>query len=438
MSWGKRWLFLLPVVLAAAVLVVSFRIKSAPSRDSAAERVTPVRVVGVVALPVVPRVTGYGATRAARSWEAVAEVAGPVTWVSDALAGGRLVPAGTQLLRIDESRYRLALTQIEAQLAAQGVRDRATRASLAIERRSQELARADLDRKRRLEARGALPAAALEEAERAFLRGEVQVQSLSNALSVSAAERDVLEVQKAVAALDLERTRFSAPFDVRIVERHVDAARYANKGQLLFSGDATDAVEVVARFPIGRLEPLLRGMDVTAGSAAVNDPATSPGWHRLRAVVRLRTPTRVVQWPARVDRMAGFIDPQTQTQGVVVVVDDPYGKAKPGERPPLVRNTQVEVELRRDAVGASLVIPAVALQHEAVRVVGAEGRLEIRPVVVAYLLGRAAVIESGLVAGERVVVSGLQPAVPGMALEPVDDDRLAADVEAAATGRSAP
>jgi multidrug efflux pump subunit AcrA (membrane-fusion protein) len=52
-------------------------------------------------------------------------------------------------------------------------------------------------------------------------------------------------------------------------------------------------------------------------------------------------------------------------------------------------------------------------------VVGAKDLVESRPVTVGALQGGAWVIQSGLTAGERVVVDGLQKAVPGRPVKPV-------------------
>jgi multidrug efflux pump subunit AcrA (membrane-fusion protein) len=138
-----------------------------------------------------------------------------------------------------------------------------------------------------------------------------------------------------------------------------------------------------------------------------------------------------------VDRVAGLIDPQTQTLGVVVVVDKPYEKARPGQRPPLVRNTFVEVELRKRPKGKAVVVPTSALHDGKVHVLDRDSRLEIRPFKTLFVQGGAAAIGKGLEAGEILVVSDLVPAAAGMLLDPINDEKAMKRLKMEATGQKA-
>ncbi|TVO71204.1 efflux RND transporter periplasmic adaptor subunit [Sedimenticola selenatireducens] len=409
--------------------------KSPPEKVEITERAVKVRVIEALNLPIVPRAVGYGTTRPGRSWEAVAEVAGQVAWVSEELKSGKFVQQGAEMLRIDDASYRLALTQAETQLNTLAVKDKTTHASLALEERSQSLLRKDIERKRKLKQQGTLSASILEEAERSLLKGEVLVQNLKNAIALNEAEREVLNTQRANAELDLRRTRFVAPFDVRITERKVNQAQYANKGQLLFSADGLAAVEIEARFPIGKLRPLIADKTSTEDEAGRPAVAQVPGALKLDARVRLRTATHTIEWDARVDRVAGVIDPQSQTLGVVVVVGNPYEQARPGQRPPLVRNTFVEVELRKRPKGRPVVVPISALHDGKVYLLDRDNRLEIRPVQTAFIQDGAAAIGKGLEAGETLVVSDLVPAAAGMLLSPEVDEKAMQRLKREASGQ---
>lgn len=144
-----------------------------------------------------------------------------------------------------------------------------------------------------------------------------------------------------------------------------------------------------------------------------------------------------VSWPARFTRIRESVDPSTRTIGVVVTVDGPYRMAEAGRRPPLAKNMFVEVELRGKAVPGRIVIPRSALHDGMVYVVGAEMRLERRLVTVGARQSNFVTVDSGLAAGETVVVSDLSPAIDGMLLTPVEDAGLLARVVAAATGQGA-
>jgi hypothetical protein len=131
-TWSRRLLIVPPILIGAAAILFSPQIKSGPQTTEPVERATKVRAMTVSELAVTPRAVGYGTVGPARTWEAVAEVAGQVAWVSKDLKNGRTVPAGAEMLRIEDVNYRLALAQIEAQMQASDVKEKTTRVSLAI------------------------------------------------------------------------------------------------------------------------------------------------------------------------------------------------------------------------------------------------------------------------------------------------------------------
>jgi len=277
---------------------------------------------------------------------------------------------------------------------------------------------------------------AAETAERALLTAEAKVQGLRNALAELAAEEKVLEARAAVAALNLARAIIAAPFDLRITELLSEVSEYANRGAILLKADGTGQAEVTAHIPVGRLQPLVRERG-QAGWLLAPGAGLPAGPLALEARVILRRGERSAVWPARVSRVASSIDPQTQTVGLIVTVDQPYAQAVPGEKPPLAPNTFVEVMFTGAPIEDRVLIPAVAVREGRVYVANAEDRLEIRPVDIDFRQGRFAIVASGLEAGDRIVVSDLVPAIAGMKLAPIVDDALSADLAAFARRQSA-
>ncbi len=423
MSRRLRPLWLLPPLLVAVALVLILpKFKQPPQPIEQAERAVKVRVIEAFRAPIVARVSGYGLTEPVPSWRAVAEVAGRVVWRDARLEAGHLVAKGTPLLRIDPAPYELALTQAQAQLAALAVKQRTTQALLDLEEQGQALLKRELERKRKLNRDGSLSTALLEESERAWLKGEVTLQGLRNTLALTEAEQAVARTQQAAAELDLANTELKAPYDLRLTEVTAELAQYVAKGQTLLEGDGLEAVEVVARFPIGRLRPLLakRGEEDDEEGSPLS---RTPGPAGLEAKVRLYSATQTLAWSATVDRVSAQVD-TSQTLGVVVRVDKPYAQAKPGERPPLMRGTQVEVELRKPAQGQPVLVPASAIRQGKLYLLDTENRLVIRQVKPALLQGAVAALPRGVEPGERVVISKLEPAVEGTLLDPELDEEL--------------
>ncbi|MCF6281873.1 MAG: efflux RND transporter periplasmic adaptor subunit [Candidatus Polarisedimenticolaceae bacterium] len=383
----------------------------------------------VTTLDVVPRSIGFGRVSPGRTWESVAEVAGQVTWVADELRDGHVVTAGSELLRIEDANYRLILAQAEAQLQASEVKQRAAREGLVLAKKNLTLLQTEYSRLERLAAKGTISKNTLESTERQLLAGETQIVNLQNALDLSIAEHQVLIAQQSAAKLDLQRTVITAPFDVRIIQVNIGTAQYANRGELLFTADGLALAEVEAQFSVGILRPLIQGV------VGDNPSNIRAGATRLNAKVHLRTATHSVEWPARVDRVAGTIDPQTQTIGVIVAIDQPYASAIPGQRPPLRRDTFVEVELYSPPIRQQIVIPLNAIHDGQIYIINSDNRLEKRKIKIDFSQQGYAVIAQGLEPDERIVISDLVTAVEGMLLTPQEDKKSRRQMVMEATGK---
>ena len=432
-SWIPRIALVILIAVGFAAIKLAPRLGEPPQQVEVRDFATRVKVISIPKLKVQTQVTGFGRVAAAQVWSAVAEVAGQVSWISPELKDGLIVAAGTELLRIDDSSYRLALAQIEAQLRTAEVRVRTTQATLKIKQREQRLLQQELKRQQTLLAKGSVSRSGLEQVERQVISGEGAVLALQNTIEITHAESDVLQIQRQQAQQELSRTVLTAPFDLRITQVSVDELQYINRGQTLFSGDGTEAVEIEARFPIGQLRPLF-GKQSRPDTALASAPIWKPGAEGLQAEVKLQSSTHSIQWDAQVARVSGSIDPVTQTLGIVVRVENPYAQAETGVRPPLVRNMYVEVTLKGRAHPA-LVIPASAL-HEGklLYIVNDESRLELRPVQQRYQQKDFVVLAKGVNEGEQLITSDLIPAVEGMLLEPMQDKRILAQLKMSASG----
>jgi len=77
---------------------------------------------------------------------------------------------------------------------------------------------------------------------------------------------------------------------------------------------------------------------------------------------------------------------------------------------------------------SKLVVPVGALHAGHVFVAGKDNRLEKRKVKIGYRGDGFVIVNEGLEAGTRVVVSDLIAPLPGMLLEPQPDDALQAEL----------
>jgi multidrug efflux pump subunit AcrA (membrane-fusion protein) len=319
---------------------------------------------------------------------------------------------------------------------------------LGIEQRALKLSLQELERKRALFERGNASQATVDQAENTVLDRRQNVQELENVLTLVPAERRILEADLALAEaqlrearLDLERTSIRLPFEARIADISVEETEFVNLGQVLAMADSIDVAEVTAQVAIDRMPPLVRG-EVDLSTMSVEELSVFPRRWGLAAEVRLLAGGVSASWPARFDRFSDEIDPQTRTVGLIVAVDEPYRQTIPGERPPLTKNMYVEVELSGPSQPDRLLAPRVAVHGAAdgaarVYLSGPDDRLILRRVTLGPAQGDFVVIESGLEAGERLVVTDLIPAVEGMLLAPADDPDLAEKLRVQAAGQAA-
>ncbi len=469
----RKLMFLPPVALGAAALVFAVVGKQPPAQAPAREQARLVRVIDVQALPVVPRITGYGSVVPGRVFEAVAQVAGKVDYVAPGFEKGEILQKGARVIGISKLDYELAIREAtaniratEAKLGELEMTRQNTQASLEIEKRVLAIRQRELERKAKLARRQVVSDATLDAERRGFLAQRKIVQELENALRLIptqiAAQKAALAVHRARlenAKLNLRRTDITLPFDARVASKSVEVTQFVAVGQKLGRFDGMKTAEIEVQIPQIALRRFMRavaqvraaqgaeeggkrtvrgqgqGKDgVPHGITAQTIPrlARAAGVH---AIVRPRFAEGDVSWRGRLVRISDSIDAKTRTVGVIVAVDDVYAQARPGQRPPLIKGMFVEVELRARALAPRPVLPRSALHNGRVYVVNRQDRLEIRRLRPAFVQGDIAVIAEGLAAGEKVVVSDLTPAIAGQLLKTVEDRPLTARLVRSATGK---
>lgn len=434
---AKRWMALIPAVIAVLIVIVLVRTRSGPLRIPESEVGIPLRVIEVPIVDLIPRVQGNGLAEPARIWRAVAQVKGTAVFVSPLLDAGMMIEQGTVLARIDPADYELAVARLEAAISETRARldeldaeQAHYEASLKIENESLAFAEASLQRKRRAQENGALTADEVDREARNVLLQQQAIQKLDNAVGLLPTRRKTLEAVLASQAADLEqaklylaRTVIEAPFDCRLADVHIEQGQFVSAGQALFEAHGTAAVEIEAMLRPEQLRTLLDDDKRTALEAGLTMEALR-GVFDLEVVIRVQSGDWNAVWPARFDRIREGVDPRTRAINVVAVVDDPYGKVVPGIRPALVRGMYCEMELRAPARPGTLVLPRSAVHGDHVYMLDADSRLHKKAVEIAFSQNGLAIVASGLVGGETLVVSDPAPAIEGMKIEAIPDPDL--------------
>lgn len=430
-----------PVLILGAGIAVFLSLGSQPPpvrKEVAAPAAVAVSTVEVEPVRDGITIEADGVVVPLREVTLAAEVPGRVRNKSAACNEGHLVEAGTVLFEIDPRDYELDVARLErertqADLAIEELDEETVQnaESIALSQRQLELARREANRLKNLKSERIVTESDHDRA----LRDEL---TAANALTMLEGQKRVLVKRRSrlleaqllastmleKAKLDLARTTIRAPIAGMIVEDKVEQDSFVSKGTPLVTIEDTTAAEVRTSLEmddIGRIWGRRREA-AEAADATLDAPAE----------VIFRVGDAAYAWEGVLSRQEGRgLDEKTRTLPCRVRVANPravqsidrYGaklKQLPATAPrSLLRGMFVEVHVHVDSPEELVSIPVEAQRPSGDVWVMREGRLVVlRPRAVQAVDGRLVfeAASSGLVAGDRVVISQLASPRPGMAI----------------------
>jgi membrane fusion protein, multidrug efflux system len=226
-----------------------------------------------------------------------------------------------------------------------------------------------------------------------------EVDTLRAAARSAEAGVAATRAQVRARALDLEFTRVRAPIAGRISDRRVDVGN-------LVGGAAQDATLLTT---IQALDPIYFSFEASEALYLKHLRQTKAGAGAAPEVeIRLQDETGY-QWKGRLDFTDNALDAGSGTLRGRAVVANPGGFLTPG----MFGNMRLAAGPPRQA----LLVPDAAVQTDQARkvvlVVGADGKVAVKPVEPGARLGSLRSIRSGLAPQDRVIVAGSQYAPPG-------------------------
>ncbi len=386
------------VVLIVGVLGAVALVKTAPQ----AQQKTPQRIAALVEVaPVAPTagqvvVNAMGTVIPAEQVVLQPQVSGTIQYVHPALVPGGRIEVGERLIAIDPADYEVALREAQAMLA----RAEAQR----------ESARIELERIERLRTRQAANQTELDNARTAMQVAEAEVAAAQAA------------VEKAQIALN--RTTMTAPFDSLVIDENVDVGAQVTPQTQLARLVGTDEYWVRATVPVEQLQ----WIRLPAGPARPGSPVS----------VRQRLATgEVAEWSGQVVRLLGDLEPQGRMARLLIAVSDPLGEADgASQATPLLIGSYVEAAIQGPELSDIFIIDRDDVHDgNKIWVMNEDSLLEIRPLRIVYGGRDRVFVESGLKAGDKLIVSDLPAPVAGMPLRVLDQDEA---VAAAGRTTSAP
>ncbi len=376
-------------------------------------------------------ISAFGTVRPRNEVQVVAEVSGRVIRRSPGFRDGGFVKKGDVLFEIAPVKYKLAvaqrraeIAQLEADMARLVQEEKNYRADLAIARRHFTVVQNELRRNQRLRKQKVISPGKLDVSRRAVLIQEREVQRIHNLLALVApniaqikAALDVTRARLEEARLNLSRTRLTAPFDARVRGTSLEVGAYIRDGNSVGAIFDTAVLEVPVSIPVEDARwafRRLRGLRFPRSQDEAPQflPSAKIVWSRFG---------ETFEWEGRVTLVGAGLDETTRAVTLVAEVAEPFRKWVPGKHPPLTVGMFVKVEIRGVTLPDVYVIPRSAL-HPGDRIfIFREGALDMRPVKVIRKGQDEAVFENGAREGERLILSPIPAAVPGMKLRSVDE-----------------
>lgn len=376
-------------------------------------------------------ISGFGTVRPRNEVKVVAEVSGRVIFRSEGFRDGGFVKQGEILFVIDPADYKLAIAQrkaeiaqLEADIQRLGQEEKNYKADLAIATRHLDVVQKEVERNRKLHKQGVISPNQLDVSVQAFLRQEREVQATRNSLSLvkpnlaqKRAALEVTETRLQEALLNLERTQFAAPFNARVRGTNLEVGDYIREGNSVGSIYDTSVLEVPVSVPVEDARWIFRRRKVESFPRTQEEvekffPRAKVLWSRFG---------QTFEWDGRVVLVGAGLEETTRALTLTVEVPEPLKKWVPGAYPPLVVGMFVRVIIQGITIPDVFVIPRSAL-HPGDRIyVFRDGTLNVRPAEVIRKGQDEVVIKNGAHEGERLILSAIPAAVPGMKIRTVDD-----------------
>lgn len=243
-------------------------------------------------------------------------------------------------------------------------------------------------------------------ARRAFERAEALIKDQAISRQEYDQRRAALDIaQAAVAArkLDLEFTRVTAPASGMASDRKVDPGNVISGG----SSAADVLTTIVAVDPIH--------FEFEASEAQLLRYQRQAQKTGGKVLIQLQDETDY-RWAGTVDFSDAVVDAASGSVRMRAKVANPDGFLKPG----MFGRARVE----GSEPYAAMLIPETAVVSQGpakvAMVVGANGTVEAKPLEVGEVIDGLRVVRSGLAANDRVIVNGVQRAMPGAQVQATD------------------
>ncbi len=386
-------------IIGGAIILYQYQIRTSPrvgrKRPPAQAKLVQVTAVHKDDCPT--KVIADGIVMPARQVSLRPQVTGKIVELSADVVPGGIVKAGQNLMQIDHRDYEILVQQRQYEVA-RALKD------LKVEQGNQAIAQQEYE----------LLGEVISEEDRELVLREPQLASAKAAQTSARAA-----LQK--AQLDLARCDIKAPFNAIVREKLIDLGATVSLSSNLVTLIGTDEAWIEVKVWADKLKWLtIPRKNGDFGSSVKIYNTLAWGKDRFRM--------------GRVLCLAGELETQGRLTRLLVAVDDPFC-LKPQNRdlPQLLMGSYISAEIQGRTLSSVFPIEASHLRENdtAVWIMDDAGRLEVRPVQIAYRDPERVYVTEGLAEKEQLIITDIAAPVPGMPLrvapaeEQIDHDNQA-------------
>lgn len=209
-----------------------------------------------------------------------------------------------------------------------------------------------------------------------------------------------------IAKLQRSRTIITAPFNAMVVEESVEVGQLLSPGSDICELVGTDEFWIQATIPFSQLKWVTFPQDGQPGA-------------EVQVILDTGDPEPPT-WKGRVIRLLSDLDPLGRMARLLVAVTDPLGLFRNSDgKLPLLLGSYVEVRIDAGELEDTLTIPRAALREgDKIWLVGGDNLLKILPAEILWRETETVIISNDVEEGDRLIVSDLRVALPGMEVAP--------------------
>ncbi len=306
-------------------------------------------------------------------------VGGEIISMSEDFALGGQLEAGTKIMQIDPTDYKLDLQQKQRALTNAEYEYR-------IEQGRQDVARQEWDL-----LYGDKPST---EVESTLALRKPHLEKVQAEIKAAKAELEQAEV-------NLTRTGVKAPFNALVRNKYVDMGSYVSSQEKLADLVGTDEYWVQVSLPVDRLQWV-----------TISENGGEPG---SRAFVHYRNN---MSRPGTVLRLMADLSQEGRMARLLISVEDPLGLHENSEKyDPLLIGEFVRVSIEGDTLDNVYRIPRNALRDNSfIWLADRNDKLMVRPVQSLWRDQENILIRDGIQPGDRLIISALSAPADGMSV----------------------